>query len=822
MNSFFAAEGEDTNHSLQLWKSDENQNHFELLQEEPDYDPRIRPWYTAAVENAGPVFSPIYAHASTGEFLISASQAFYSEDGDLQGVFSTNLTLAYFEKFLGKLSVGKTGQVFIIEPDGLLVASSKSTPLYLPEDGDLKRLEAADSANPVIVEAAKHYFTHFGDFEAIPNRFQEKINIDQTAYYLQIVPFSGGGNLDWILLVLIPQNDFMGQILQNALHTFFLIIGSLLFSIIVGIITAQWAAKPIANLNTAAKSITRGEWIEPILLERDDEIGELTQSFNQMAAQLQDSFTSLERQIEEQKKIEEALRESEEKFRLIIENAKEGIVLFDLNGRIIEINQSAASFAQIPREEMLNKSIPDLMDELVFNGEKAYEAIQSCIYGEPIIGAQTKIIGKDGVGRILRGNLMPVKKDSDFIGVSMVVEDITKTVQAAEEMVYLRRLLTNILDSMPSFMVGINENRQVTHWNRQIQEYTGLEAAEILGRDLKEVYPQLFQRVPLLEQKLLEQKLHKYSKIKWEDVDVVHYVDVTIYPLLDEGYSGAVIRLDDVTEQVQTEELLIQSEKMMSVGGLAAGMAHEINNPLAGIMQNTQVIQNRLSGNLPKNQKAAEEIGTDMETIQAYIKSRGIEKMIDNISESGQRAARIVENMLNFSRKSESLYIPHDLRDLVDKTIELAANDYDLKKKYDFRNIKIVKEYDPQLPNVYCDSSKIQQVVFNILKNGVHAMADNKDRGIRPRLVLRLRKNGNMAVMEIEDNGPGMDDEVRKRVFEPFFTTKEVGRGTGLGLSISYFIVTKNHNGKMAVESTVGKCTRFIISLPIDNKFERE
>ena len=639
----FASAGEETGHSLQLWKSDENKNNVELVQETADYDPRLRPWYMSAAAVDGSVFSPIYAHASTGEFLISASQAFYSEEGDLLGVYSSNLTLSFFEKFLSTLSIGKTGQTFIIERSGLLVASSEPVPLYLSDNEDFKRLMANESNNKVIAEAANHYFLHFEAYSDIQNGFQEKIDIDGNSYYLQIVPFSMEKNMDWVVFVVIPQNDFMGQILKNSWNAFFLIIGSLLVSIILGVLTSRWASKPVRELNKAARSIAQGKWIEPLDFKRSDEIGELTQTFNQMALQLQDSFKSLEKQIEEQKKIEEALRESEEKFRLIIENASEGVVLFDLKGKIIEINESAAGFAQIPREMMLNRNIIELKGDLGFNLGASLDSIKSCMNGQSIKSAQTRITGKDGVERIVRGNLTPVKKDSEIIGVSLVVEDITGIVQSTEEMVYLRRLLTNIIDSMPSILIGINKDRQITHWNRETQKYTGKNAEEVLSKDLQAVFPELFKRVSHIEQKLCEQKLCKYSKTVWEEEKDLRYFDVTLYPLVDDGYKGAVIRLDDVTEQVQTEELLIQSEKMLSLGGLAAGMAHEINNPLAGIMQNAQVIQNRLSKNLPKNQKAAEEVGTDMRIIEAYIKNRGIEKMIKNISESGQQAAGLLK-----------------------------------------------------------------------------------------------------------------------------------------------------------------------------------
>jgi len=304
---------------------------------------------------------------------------------------------------------------------------------------------------------------------------------------------------------------------------------------------------------------------------------------------------------------------------------------------------------------------------------------------------------------------------------------------------------------------------------------------------------------------------------------------VTIYPLIANGVEGAVIRVDDVTERVRIEEMMVQSEKMLSVGGLAAGMAHEINNPLAGMMQTADVVNDRLTNyELPANRRAAQEAGTTMEAIGAFMETRGIIKMLRRIRTSGSRAAEIVANMLTFARKSDSIHSSHDLAELLDKCVDMAGADYDLKKKYDFRQIEIVREYEEDVTLVPCESSKIQQVLLNLLRNGAEAMQENEELRIanselkkeKMRFVLRLahEREAGMVRIEIEDNGPGMDEATRKRVFEPFFTTKPTDRGTGLGLSVSYFIVTENHGGKMAVESTPGQGTKFIINLPVGRK----
>lgn len=128
--------------------------------------------------------------------------------------------------------------------------------------------------------------------------------------------------------------------------------------------------------------------------------------------------------------------------------------------------------------------------------------------------------------------------------------------------------------------------------------------------------------------------------------------------------------------------------------------------------------------------------------------------------------------------------------------------------------MKVVRQYDPDAHPVFCEGNEIQQVILNVFKNGAEAMRDKQYIDSEPCFTCRVYEEQNMAVMEIEDNGPGMDERTRRRIFEPFFTTKEVGKGTGLGLSVSYFIVTDQHGGYMDVESEPGRWTRFTIKLP--------
>ncbi len=282
----------------------------------------------------------------------------------------------------------------------------------------------------------------------------------------------------------------------------------------------------------------------------------------------------------------------------------------------------------------------------------------------------------------------------------------------------------------------------------------------------------------------------------------------------NKNLTGAQVVVHDITERKKIEEMMIQSEKMMSVGGLAAGMAHEINNPLAGIMQNTQLVINRFSKSLPANNKTALETGITMTAIENYMEKRNIHQLLKNIHKAGSNAAKIVDNMLSFARKGGSSKSCHNIYELLNKTLELAQSDYDLKKKYDFKQIKIVNEFEPIIPEITCEESKILQVFFNIIKNAAEAMYEAEQKPEIPKLTFRVLKAWGMAQIEIEDNGPGMDDTTLKRVFEPFFTTKDVNKGTGLGLSLSYFIIVDDHGGEMEVESVLGKGTKFIIKLP--------
>lgn len=397
---------------------------------------------------------------------------------------------------------------------------------------------------------------------------------------------------------------------------------------------------------------------------------------------------------------------------------------------------------------------------------------------------------------------------------SFAVLDISRTRAAERERELLGTLLVDIMDSMPCALVGVNGQGVITLWNRAAERFAPHAATRgtpVTGVLLRSVMPELgFLNVESMVASG-RQVPDVHRKIEWLSSRDIRYADVIMFPLHSGGESKAVVLIDDVTERARLEEMLVQSEKMMSVGGLAAGVAHEINNPLGIILQSVQNVVRRFSPDIEANHEAAERCSVDLAAVNRYMAERKIFDYLGAIRTAGTRAGDIVSSMLDFSRKSDASFAPQHLGEMLDAVIELAANDYDLSLRYDFRKVEITREYDPDVPAVRCNRLEIEQVFLNLVKNAAHAMLHVEV----PRLVLRVVREQDDAVVTVEDNGPGMEEHVRRRLFEPFFTTKPVGAGTGLGLSVSYFIITQHHGGEMFVDSAPGRGTRFSIRLPV-------
>ena len=375
--------------------------------------------------------------------------------------------------------------------------------------------------------------------------------------------------------------------------------------------------------------------------------------------------------------------------------------------------------------------------------------------------------------------------------------------------------LNSIIDSMPSALIALDEQLYVTQWNQEASSLSGTRLDEALNKPIELAFEPLKPFLPQLNETIEHHHVIKIDRVTWAQGEEPKHYALTFYPLMGGGGRGVVIRIDDITQRLSLEDMMVQSEKMLSVGGLAAGMAHEINNPLGAILHNVQNIRRRLSSDLPKNIEQAEQTGIDLQAINQYLQAREIPKLLDGIQQAGTRAAKIVTHMLSFSRRSNRQMSPCDVSALIDQAVDIASNDFDLTVGFDFKGQAIVRQFDPHLGPVPGIPNELEQVLLNLLKNAAQAIHQRTDIREPGRIILRTKLNPPWAEIQVEDNGVGMPEHVRKRIFEPFFTTKEVGQGTGLGLSVSYFIITNNHKGQMEVHSTLGQGTCFTLRLPL-------
>ena len=570
---------------------------------------------------------------------------------------------------------------------------------------------------------------------------------------------------------------------------------------------------PMRLVSERLESFQQDDHASPMQLGRDDEWADIETGFNRMFTVLQENFS--------------ALQKSEQRYRDIFNNASDGIFQATVSGNLFNANPALVEiFGYNPLSES------ELADEIAsLNIQRdIYLQAEDCDrwlslvreHGE-VRDFEVQMLRKNGDIFWAAVNGHMVRDSAGRIScIEGTVRDISAKKAAQEALQQLHTYLQNIIDSMPSILIGVDVNMTVTLWNKRAEEESILTSEEAKGLSMTQIC-RLFDSIaymPKLAETIHTRKptrLLKVESVKKEKDGSSRFFDILIYPLSLTETSGAVIHMDEVTERLQLEEMIVRSEKMQSIGGLAAGLAHEINNPLAVILQSVQVLNRRLSPDLSKNQETAQELGTKIETIAEYAKLRGCEKMLNSISNAGQRAAKIVENMQSFSRRGESRFIPCPISSLLERMVELVGSDHEMRHNFDFKKITIIRDYQ-SVPDVCCETSQIQQVCLSLLKNAAQALSFN---AVEPQITLRILPYGeNHVSLQIEDNGPGMEADIAAKIFDPFYTTREVGQGTGLGLSIAYFIVTHNHSGSLRVTSEPDQGSCFEMILPLTNDEE--
>ena len=299
--------GTSPNGEVATYETDEQGNRTEVISVDAGYNLFERPWYVTAKESGRPLWGDIYVWAfPSPEMVLPAVQPIYGEGGQFQGVFAVDLSLLAIGDFLQTMKVGTTGKVFIMERDGLLVASSTEDPPFIEENGTQIRLQATQSESPLIQGSVEYLNQTFGDLGQINESQQLRFDLGGETQLLQVTPYQDESGLDWLIVVAIPESDFMAQINVNTRNTIILCGVALVMATLLGLLTSRWITHPLIRLSQASQAIAQGNLEQRVEVNNVGELGVLAQSFNQMAHQLRQSFKALETaNVELENRVEE-------------------------------------------------------------------------------------------------------------------------------------------------------------------------------------------------------------------------------------------------------------------------------------------------------------------------------------------------------------------------------------------------------------------------------------------------------------------------------------------------------------------------------------
>ncbi|MBI3921007.1 MAG: PAS domain S-box protein, partial [Armatimonadetes bacterium] len=493
----------------------------------------------------------------------------------------------------------------------------------------------------------------------------------------------------------------------------------------------------------------------------------------------------------EKRKAGEKLRQSEEHFRSLIENALDIISVLEVDGTVRYVSPSAERILGYRPEELLGKNVSDL----VHPGDlrKVKEVLMEGIRNPGTTGSvefrvrtteggwsHQEALGRAGV---------------DEAGATIVVinsRDVTERKQAEESLRASKEYATSLIESSLDMIIAVDRDRKIIEFNRAAQEAFGYLPEEVLGKSVDLLYadPEEGRHVHLttVESGRCVQEIRNLRK------------NGEVFPTLlaasvlrnSEGEVVGVMGISrDVTEQRSLERQLLHSQKMQSIGTLAGGIAHDFNNLLTGIIGYAELARGEVEPGKEPHQ------------------------YLNIIVEQGMRAASLVSQLLQFSRQEKTERRPLELTPLVKETVEILQRTLP-------ESLTIRLEAPQGIAPVKGDPAQVQQVILNLCVNASHAMPEGGDLDLGLENVLLddaycrrypFARSGSYVCLSVRDTGVGMPPEVQERIFEPFFTTKELGQGTGLGLAMVYGIA-KSHEGHITVESEVNKGSTFRVYLP--------
>lgn len=381
----------------------------------------------------------------------------------------------------------------------------------------------------------------------------------------------------------------------------------------------------------------------------------------------------------------------------------------------------------------------------------------------------------------------------------------------------IQEFFSSIIESMPSALITVDANLQIKQINQNALAISNAADTSVLNTAVFESFPMLQSYSNEIITALKESRTVTLERVPYLDEDLNSYYKVSCYPL-SAIPDVVVIQIDDVTQRELLEQRVLQTEKMHSMDGLAAGIAHEVNNPLSAIINGVQNISRRLSLTRPANQETANALNVDLAKVNEYLEQREITFFLESIEEGALRASNIVSNMLKFSISEVHSSEPCDINLLLEQSLKFVEKDYTLNNQSSFKDIKTELKLDSTLPQVKVLPMELQQVFVNLLRNAEQAISARKleaSADYQGKITIETKIEDGVVTVVIADNGCGMTDKVLRKVFDPYFSTRQKTGGHGLGLSTVYRIIKSLLEGEIEVRSAVNVGTQFIISLKL-------
>ncbi|MGQ9688780.1 MAG: PAS domain S-box protein [Desulfobaccales bacterium] len=534
--------------------------------------------------------------------------------------------------------------------------------------------------------------------------------------------------------------------------------------------------------------------------------------------------------ITERRQTQETLRQSEERYRILVENIKLGISLQDTNHRIIMANPAMA--------RLFHKEPHELAGKECFREYEKRSAVCPHCPGKKAMATglparvETEGVRNDGSRFTAHLHAFPLfAPDGRPTGFIEMVEDISDRKQAEEALRRAKREMEQLIASLSSLLIGLSSGGEIMEWNPVATNTLGLEAKEVLGRKFSEIsFPWLQDKV----QEAIQVCTQTKESLRLEDLPFTRpdgkngFLGLTVSPIRTETgeVRGIIIMGADITERRILESQLAQAQKLESIGQLAAGIAHEINTPIQFVSDNIRFLKEAFQEllHLLDKMRACLDVlaaGAEPDTIVAELKGAAAAADLDYLSgeipaaiaqslEGLDRVVKIVRAMKDFSHPGTQEKVALDLNKALENTITVSRNEW----KY---VAEVITDFDPDLPPLYCFPQELNQVFLNIIVNAAQAIKEmvGGSPAEKKTISVSTRREGDWVEVRLSDTGPGIPENIRHRIFDPFFTTKEVGKGTGQGLAISHAVIQEKHQGTITFESEEGVGTTFIIRLPL-------